>query len=90
MLNTPKALQLLKFEAQNYPDEINERVLRVMHDVGVAGVEVFYPSKLAEDIGNNTEVLITKYQIVDAYVYWGWILVKEIPSTILQNVELIA
>lgn len=50
MIGTKKALSLLKDEVQNHPGNINERVLRAMHDTGVAAVKIYYNSPLEEAI----------------------------------------
>jgi len=50
-------LQLLKQEVLKHPDNINERVLRAMHDVGVAGVKQYDPSPLGNAIGTVVSML---------------------------------
>ena len=57
MLGTKRALFLLKEELQNSPLNINQRVLRAMHDVGVAAVKMYYLSPLEKAIKNVTEIL---------------------------------
>ena len=39
MINTKKALLLLKEEIKNNAHSINERVLRAMHDIGATSVK---------------------------------------------------
>ena len=66
MLNTKKALLLLKEEVHLNPENINERVLRAMHDVGGVSVKAYYNSPLEDAISNLTELL---YNEIPSYKY---------------------
>jgi hypothetical protein len=57
MINTKKALNYLKVELLNNPNEINERVLRAMHDMGVAAVKMYYDSPLESSLSNLIDKL---------------------------------
>jgi hypothetical protein len=57
MLNTKRALNLLKIEFLNSSAKINERILRAMHDMGVAAVKMFYDSLLESSLSNLIDKL---------------------------------
>jgi type III secretory pathway component EscV len=57
MLDTKKVLNLLKNEIQNTPTQINERVLRAMHDIGVVAVKQYENTLLETAIMNVTSIL---------------------------------
>lgn len=51
------ALDLLKLEVLSNSDNINERVLRAMHDLGIASFKFFENWPLEQAINNITETL---------------------------------
>jgi hypothetical protein len=55
--STRKVLHLLKEGVQNNSKEINERVLRAMHDLGMSAFKEFENTPLEDAINNVTEVL---------------------------------
>lgn len=57
MVDTKKVLNLLKSEIQNTPNQINERVLRAMHDIGVVAVKQYENTTLETAIMNVTSLL---------------------------------
>lgn len=57
MTGTKKALCLLKSEVINQPNNINERVLRGMADIGGMSVKAYENTPLEEAIGAVTEML---------------------------------
>ena len=67
MINTNKALSLLKVELQSNPENINERVLRAMHDIGAMAVKNYENTPLEDAICNITDMLyygIHRYKIL--------------------------
>jgi len=54
---TTKALSLLKLEVTHHPDKINERVLRAMHDTGMASFKEYENTPLEDAINAVIEVL---------------------------------
>jgi hypothetical protein len=57
MTDTKKALFLLREEVQNHPENINKRVLRAMHDTGMASFKEYENSPLEDAINAVTEML---------------------------------
>ncbi len=57
MLNTKRALHLLKLEAELHPENINERVLRAMHDIDARSVKEYENCSLGSAIGDVTSAL---------------------------------
>ena len=55
--DTKKALLLLKEEVRHNPEGINERVLRAMHDLGVASFKYFENAPLEKALNNVTGML---------------------------------
>src|SRR5690606_36251697 len=61
--NVKKALCLLKEEVQHHYENINERVLRAMHDLGIASFKYFENTTLENAINNITEQLYNEIPI---------------------------
>jgi len=57
MISIKKALRLLKEQVHNHPENINERVLRAMADVGGISVKTYENTSLETAIGSVTEML---------------------------------
>lgn len=57
MINTKKALLLLKHEIINHSQDINERVLRAMHDIGATSAKSYENTPLEDAIGKVTSML---------------------------------
>jgi len=57
IVNTKKALNLLRQEVEHQPNNINKRVLRALHDIGVASFKYFENWPLEDAINNVTEML---------------------------------
>jgi hypothetical protein len=57
IVNTKKTLTLLKEEALHNPNNINMRILRAMHDIGIASFKYFENWPLEDAINNVTEIL---------------------------------
>jgi len=57
MADTKKVLNLLKSEIKKRPTQINERVLRAMHDVGALAVKQYENTKLEAAIMDITSIL---------------------------------
>lgn len=52
-----EVLSLLKKEVQNHNENINKRVLRAMHDIGIASYREFSSTALEKALDNVIEVL---------------------------------
>lgn len=52
-----RVVLLLKEEVLNRPEAMNERVLRAMHDVGMASYKDFENTSLEESINSVTKIL---------------------------------
>lgn len=57
ILSTNKVLHLLRNEIQNHAENINERVLRAMHDVGMSAYKEFENTSLEDALNNITDIL---------------------------------
>ena len=55
--STKKVLSLLRQEVINNPKKINQRILRAMHDLGMAVYKEFENTALEEAINKVTEIL---------------------------------
>ena len=66
MVNTKKALLLLKHEIENNGETINERVLRAMHDIGATSVKSYENTPLEEAIDRVINIL---YNDIPMYRY---------------------
>ena len=55
--STKKVLNLLRGELKNNPQQINERILRAMHDVGMSAYKDFENTSLEEAINSLVEIL---------------------------------
>lgn len=55
--STKKVLSLLRQEVVNNPEKINQRVLRAMHDLGMATYKEFENTSLEIALNNVTELL---------------------------------
>lgn len=65
ILSTKKVLLLLKDQVQYHSENINERVLRAMHDLGMSAYKDFENTPLEDAIGNVTGMLyhgISRYK----------------------------
>ena len=47
----------MKYEVENHPENINERVLRAMHDTGMASYKEYEDTPLENAINAVTELL---------------------------------
>jgi hypothetical protein len=57
MIDTKKTLFLLRSEVEKNPGNINKRVLRAMHDTGMASFKEYENSPLEDAINTVTELL---------------------------------
>ena len=57
IISTKKVLYLLREEVEHNAENINERVLRAMHDLGMAAYKEFENTTLENILNNLTEVL---------------------------------
>lgn len=57
IVSTKKVLALFKNELQNNPNNINERVLRAMHDVGMSAYKEFENTTLETALDNLIDIL---------------------------------
>jgi hypothetical protein len=57
ILSTKKVLNLLRQEIQSSPDNINERLLRAMHDLGMSAYKEFENTPLEEALNSVTAAL---------------------------------
>ena len=55
VLDTKKVLNLLKSEVLHNPTNINERILRAMHDIGMASYKDYENTPLEDAINDVTE-----------------------------------
>jgi hypothetical protein len=55
--STKKVLSLLKQEVINNPENISQRILRAMHDLGMATYKEFENTTLEKAINDVTEIL---------------------------------
>ena len=62
--STLRVLQLLKLELLNNSGEMNERVLRAMHDIGMSSYKDFENTEMEIRINNLTSIL---YKEIDGY-----------------------
>jgi len=68
ILSTKKVLQLLKEQVKSHPNNINERVLRAMHDLGMSSYKEFENTSLEDAITKITGVLYSempKYKFLE-------------------------
>ncbi len=63
LADTEKVLNLLRAELEEHPNNINERVLRAMHDVGVSAVKEYDPSNFSDTIGEIISILYHNIEI---------------------------
>ena len=57
IISTKKVLNLLKNAVQSDPVQINERILRAMHDLGMSSYKEFENTSLEDAINNVTSIL---------------------------------
>lgn len=57
IISTKKVLILLKEEILHYPEQINERVQRAMHDLGMSAYKDFENTPLQKALNNVTKLL---------------------------------
>ena len=76
-------LLLLKSEAEKNGYDINTRVLRATHDLGMSSYKDFENTALEAAINKLTALLYTELPDIKNYNRCGWILVK----AILYNVQ---
>ena len=62
LAGTVKTLRLLRQEVQQNQDNINVRVLRAMHDIGIAAVKEYDPTPLGQTIEDVTSMLWDEIQ----------------------------
>lgn len=61
IVDTKKMLSLLKQEALSNPENINQRILRAMHDIGASSYKDFEYTPVEKALNNVTEILYNEY-----------------------------
>ena len=61
ILSTKKVLTLLRAGIESFPDKINERLLRAMHDVGMSSYKDFENTPLEEALNKLTAALYYEF-----------------------------